>query len=120
MKIILVKRVSDQCDLVFRPKSSLLNNPVWKGPVGLLLEDMVLKEANYSDQYFLLFLHFLYPFEIQSFETYGICRLQMLVCCNIYFINPFPNNKFSTLQNSKCLQMTVLNLMKMAESSPNR
>ena len=29
-------------------------------------------------------------------------------------VNPFPNNKFWTLLNSKSLQMTILNLMKMA------
>ena len=33
--------------------------------------------------------------------------------------NPFPNYKFVTLPIAKILQMTILNLMKMAESSPN-
>ena len=33
-------------------------------------------------------------------------------------INPFPHNKFWTLPNSKCLQTTNLNMVKMAESSP--
>ena len=32
--------------------------------------------------------------------------------------NPFPNNKLQSLPNSKCLPMPILNLMKMAESSP--
>ena len=36
---------------------------------------------------------------------------------NFFFFNPFPNNKFYTLPYSKCLQTTILNLMKMAESS---
>ena len=35
-------------------------------------------------------------------------------------INPFPNDKFQTLPNSKSLQTTISNLMKMAESFPNR
>ena len=33
------------------------------------------------------------------------------------FFNPFPTNKFQTLPNWKSLQMTISNLMKMAESS---
>ena len=33
--------------------------------------------------------------------------------------NPFSNEKFKTFPNSKSLQRTVQNLMKMAESSPN-
>ena len=32
-------------------------------------------------------------------------------------INPFPNNKFF---RNKCLQMTILNSMKILESFPNR
>ena len=32
--------------------------------------------------------------------------------------NPFPNNKFSTFPNSKTLQITILDLIKMEESSP--
>ena len=32
--------------------------------------------------------------------------------------NPFPNDKLSTLPNSKSLQTAISNLMKMAESSP--
>ena len=34
-------------------------------------------------------------------------------------INPFPNDKFWTLPNTKILQMTISKLMKMAESSSN-
>ena len=34
-------------------------------------------------------------------------------------INPFPNDKFYTLQNQKSLQPTKSELMKTAESSPN-
>ena len=37
----------------------------------------------------------------------------------VFYLNPFPNDEFETLPNSKCLQMTISNLMKMAESSPN-
>ena len=36
-----------------------------------------------------------------------------------FSVNPFPNDKFWTLPNSKSLQMTISNLMKMAETSPN-
>ena len=36
------------------------------------------------------------------------------------WVNSFPNDKIKTLSNRKNLQMTILNLMKMAESSPNR
>ena len=32
-------------------------------------------------------------------------------------MSTFPNDKFKTLSNSKCLQMTILNMTKMAESS---
>ena len=35
-------------------------------------------------------------------------------------VNPFPNNKFWTLPNGKSLQTTILNALKMAESSPDR
>ena len=35
-------------------------------------------------------------------------------------INPFPDEKFYTLPNSKSLQTTISNLMTMAESSPKR
>ena len=34
--------------------------------------------------------------------------------------NPFPNDKIYTLSNSKSLQTTISNLMKMAESSQNQ
>ena len=34
------------------------------------------------------------------------------------YINPFPINKLYTLPNCKSLQTTMLNFMKMAESSP--
>ena len=33
-------------------------------------------------------------------------------------LNPFPNDKFQTLPNSKSFQTTISNVMKMAESSP--
>ena len=32
-------------------------------------------------------------------------------------VSPFPNDKFKTLPNSKSLQLTILNLMKMGERS---
>ena len=35
-----------------------------------------------------------------------------------FSLSPFPNDKFWSLPNSKTLQMTILNLMKIAESSP--
>ena len=34
--------------------------------------------------------------------------------------NPFPNDKYFTLPNSKLWQRTILDLMKMAANSPNR
>ena len=34
--------------------------------------------------------------------------------------NPFPSIKFQIIPNCKSLLMTISNLMKMAESSPNR
>ena len=34
-------------------------------------------------------------------------------------VNPFPNDKIYTLSNSKTLQMTISNMMKMAENSKN-
>ena len=37
----------------------------------------------------------------------------------ISLFNPFPNDKFQTLPNSKSLQTTILTLMKMAGRSPN-
>ena len=53
-------------------------------------------------------------------------RGKRLVFCPIFFIlvaqndlvNPFPNDKFYTLPNSKSLQTTISNVMAMAESSP--
>ena len=36
-----------------------------------------------------------------------------------YLFNPFPNNKFWTGPNLKSLQMSISNLMKMAEISTN-
>ena len=33
-------------------------------------------------------------------------------------VNLFPNDKFRSLPNSKCLPTPILNLMKMAKSSP--
>ena len=34
------------------------------------------------------------------------------------YVNPFPNDKFQTLPNSKGLKMAILNLMEMTKSSP--
>ena len=37
---------------------------------------------------------------------------------HLTLLNPFPDDKCKTLPNWKSLQTTVLNLMKMVESSP--
>ena len=51
-------------------------------------------------------------------------RLQMLSnwsCPNLcHLVYPFPNNIISTRPNLKSLQITILNLMKMAEIYPHR
>ena len=46
--------------------------------------------------------------------------MQLSAWCNPLrsYLNPFPNNKFWTLPNSKSLQTTISNLIKMAESPP--
>ena len=72
-----------------------------------------------------------------NFEESNICRLgkgqwrSPGFCCLVktwmvtqdifvWLIISFPNDKFWTLWNSKSLQMTILNVMKMAESSLKR
>ena len=51
----------------------------------------------------------IFSFFLQCFQT--LVEIQMF--------NPFPNDKFETFPNWKSLQMTILSLMKMMESSPN-
>ena len=65
------------------------------------------------------------------FTTQSQClkahRKKGFPCLTIYLpyegkfqsFNPFPNNKFWTLPNSKSLQMTISNLIQMAERFPN-
>ena len=65
---------------------------------------------------------------IKSFEEfrqlYGLTRgwppaIQQLIEFVSYLsLNPFPNDKYLTVPNSKSLQTTILNVMKMAESYP--
>ena len=38
--------------------------------------------------------------------------IETLICRREIQFNPFPNDKFYTLPNSKCLQTTILNLTK--------
>ena len=47
----------------------------------------------------------------------SVCQRTLFRQCGF---NPFPNHKSKTLPNSKSLQRTISNLMKMAESSPKR
>ena len=48
--------------------------------------------------------------------TYGMNTKKSYNSC-MHF-NPFPNGKFYTLRNSKTLQKTISNLMKMPKSYP--
>ena len=51
------------------------------------------------------------------FFSYFVNTLMMYLSYTKHFsLNPFPNNEFWTLPRS--LQMTILNVMKMAESPP--
>ena len=43
------------------------------------------------------------------------CAFYALLTCESF--NPFPNDKFWTLSNSKSLQTTISNVMKVAKSS---
>ena len=47
------------------------------------------------------------------------CVVDLVCISRSCFFNPFPNHKFMSLPNSKSLQTTFSNLMKMAESSSN-
>ena len=60
-------------------------------------------------------------FSFHFFLFDRICHGSSEIRCMVqvtHIINPFPNNNFSTLPNWKYLQMTILKLMKMEQSSP--
>ena len=71
---------------------------------------------------FLAFSHqYLHNFSFQSYRLHFspeiIGKGCYLYSCET--VNPFPNDKFKTFPNTKCLQTTVSNLMKTTEKSPN-
>ena len=51
-------------------------------------------------------------------ELYSGNFIEVCLFCTL-LLNPYPNEKFYTLPNWKSLQMTISNVMKIAESSPN-
>ena len=52
-----------------------------------------------------------------QFRTVGAKFIARGLKVGFFFLNPFPNDKFQTIPNRKSLQMTILNLIKMATSS---